>query len=113
MLVSPATADEAARRREQPAFQGGEHGQIITDVVELKFDGRTVRGALFAVAGHPDDCVTVHLGYGRTRAGRVADGAGFNANALRTADALSFGARRRDRDAPATRSRSPARSITT
>ena len=52
-------------------MQGGEHGQIISDVVELRYRGRTVRGALFAVAGHPDDCVTVHLGYGRTRAGRV------------------------------------------
>ena len=29
-----------------------------------------MRGAVFPVAGHPDDCVTVHLGYGRTRAGQ-------------------------------------------
>ena len=36
---------------------------------------------LFPVAGHPDDCVTVHLGYGRTRGGHVGTGAGFNANA--------------------------------
>ena len=62
-------------------MQGGEHGQIISDVVELRYRGRTVRGALFAVAGHPDDCVTVHLGYGRTRAGHVGTGAGFNAYA--------------------------------
>ena len=63
-----------------------------------------MRGALFAVAGHPDDCVTVHLGYGRTRAGRVGTGAGFNANAIRTSDALSFGGGARDRAAPARRS---------
>ena len=31
--------------------------------------------------------MTVHLGYGRTRAGRVAEGAGFNAFTLRTSDA--------------------------
>ena len=37
--------------------------------------------------GQADDTVTVHLGYGRTRAGRVGNGAGFNAYALRTSDA--------------------------
>jgi len=91
VLASPATADKL-KASARPSFQGGEHGQIITDVVELKFKGRSVRGALFAVVGHPDDCVTVHLGYGRTRGGRLAAGAGFNANAIRTSDALSFGA---------------------
>jgi molybdopterin-containing oxidoreductase family iron-sulfur binding subunit len=90
VIASPATA-QALMATESPSFQGGEHGQIITDVVELKFRGRSVRGALFAVAGHADDCVTVHLGYGRSRGGRVAAGAGFNANAIRTSDALSFG----------------------
>jgi Fe-S-cluster-containing dehydrogenase component len=43
------------------------------------------------VPGHPDGCATVHLGYGRTRAGHVGSGTGFNANALRTSDAMSFG----------------------
>ncbi len=90
VLVSPATA-ERLKSAESPSFQGGEHGQIISDVVELKFQGRSVRGTLFPVVGHPDDCVTVHLGYGRTRAGRVGTGAGFNANAIRTSGALSFG----------------------
>ena len=66
--------------------------------------GRTVRGAVSAVArATPDDCVTVHLGYGRTRAGHVGNGAGFNAYALRTSDALWFGARRSRSRRPATR----------
>ncbi|PYR41643.1 MAG: molybdopterin oxidoreductase, partial [Acidobacteria bacterium] len=91
VLVSPATAAKL-RAAGSPAFQGGEHGQIITDLVELRYRARSVRGALFTVVGHPDDCVTVHLGYGRSRGGRVATGAGFNANAIRTSDALSFGA---------------------
>jgi MoCo/4Fe-4S cofactor protein with predicted Tat translocation signal len=90
VITSPATAAKL-NGSESPAFQGGEHGQIIADVVELKLEGRSVRGALFAVVGHPDDCVTVHLGYGRSRGGRVAAGAGFNANAIRTSSALSFG----------------------
>jgi molybdopterin-containing oxidoreductase family iron-sulfur binding subunit len=88
VLVSPRTAD-TLKASESPAFTGGEHGQIVTDVVELKYKGRSVRGALFAVVGHPDDCVTVHLGYGRSRGGRVAAGAGFNANSIRTSDTLS------------------------
>ena len=112
VLASPATADKL-KASEPPSFQGGEHGQIITDVVELKFKGRAVRGALFAVAGHPDDCVTVHLGYGRTRGGRVAAGAGFNANAIRTVRRAVVRLRRWRSRSPATRSRSPAPSTTT
>ena len=34
-----------------------------------------------------DDCVTVHLGYGRWRSGRVGNAAGFNAYAIRTSKA--------------------------
>jgi MoCo/4Fe-4S cofactor protein with predicted Tat translocation signal len=90
VLLSPATAARLKIGGE-PAMQGGEHGQITSDVVELRYKGRAVRGAAFVVVGHPDDAVTVHLGYGRTRAGRVAEGAGFNANALRTSDAMEFG----------------------
>ena len=63
----------------------------MSDIVELRYRGRSVRGAVFAVAGHPDDCVTVHLGYGRARGGRLGSGAGFNAYAIRTSDALWHG----------------------
>ena len=37
------------------------------------------------VPGHADNSVTVHLGYGRSHGGKIATGAGFNANLLRTA----------------------------
>src|SRR5262249_4366194 len=89
VLVSPATAARLSSRN-APAFQGGEHGQIVCDVVELRSGGRVVRGPLFAVIGHAEHCVTVHLGYGRTRAGHIGTGAGFDANAIRTADAPWF-----------------------
>jgi molybdopterin-containing oxidoreductase family iron-sulfur binding subunit len=85
-----ATA-EKLRAVGYPSAQGGEHGQIVSDVVELKYRGRSVRGAVFAVPGHPNDCVTVHLGYGRRSAGQVGNGAGFDAYALRTADSLWAG----------------------
>ncbi len=61
------------------------------EVVELHYRGRSVRAPVWIVPGHPADSVTVHLGYGRTQAGRVGNGAGFNAYALRTSDAPWFG----------------------
>ncbi len=53
------------------------------DVVELELNGKKVEGAVWIQAGHADNSVTVHLGYGRKRAGRVGTGAGFNAYELR------------------------------
>jgi MoCo/4Fe-4S cofactor protein with predicted Tat translocation signal len=90
VMVSPATGDRL-QAAGAPAAQGGEHGQIISHVVELRYRGRTVRGPIFPVAGHPDNCVTIHAGYGRTRAGQLGTGAGFNANRIRTSDAMWFG----------------------
>ncbi|MGH7176194.1 MAG: TAT-variant-translocated molybdopterin oxidoreductase, partial [Tepidisphaeraceae bacterium] len=46
--------------------------------------------AAWIVPGHPDDCVTVHLGYGRRRAGATGTGHGFSAYALRTTAAPWF-----------------------
>ena len=54
------------------------------DVVDLELNGKKVTGAVWIQAGHPDNSITVTLGYGRTRAGRVGTGYGFNAYALRT-----------------------------
>jgi Fe-S-cluster-containing dehydrogenase component len=90
VLVSPATAARLGAASGADAT-GGEHGQVDTDLVELRYRGRSVRGLLFPVEGHPDDCATVHLGYGRERGGRIAAGAGFNANFLRTSDAMWHG----------------------
>ncbi|HTS38619.1 MAG TPA: TAT-variant-translocated molybdopterin oxidoreductase [Candidatus Solibacter sp.] len=54
------------------------------DVVELELNGKKVRGPVWIQAGHPDNSVTITLGYGRTRAGRVGTAQGFNAYELRT-----------------------------
>jgi molybdopterin-containing oxidoreductase family iron-sulfur binding subunit len=85
VLLSPRTAERlgvsiGASSRGAPA-----------DEVELRYQGRALRGPAWIVPGHPDDTVTVHLGYGRKRAGRVGDGLGFDAYALRTSDAPWFG----------------------
>jgi MoCo/4Fe-4S cofactor protein with predicted Tat translocation signal len=60
------------------------------DVVTLELGERKVTGPVWIQAGHPDHSVTVHLGYGRRKAGRAGTGAGFDAYALRTTNALWF-----------------------
>ncbi len=60
------------------------------DVVELELNGKKVKGPVWIQAGHPDNSVTVFLGYGRKRAGRVGTGCGFDAYALRTSAAPWF-----------------------
>jgi molybdopterin-containing oxidoreductase family iron-sulfur binding subunit len=61
---------------------------INVPVVEVKLrDGRSIRGGAWIQPGHPDEAVTLHLGYGRTHAGKVGNGAGFNAYVLRSSQA--------------------------
>ena len=55
------------------------------DQVELAYAGEIVQAPLWLMPGHSLDAVTLHLGYGRTHAGRVGNGAGVNAYALRRA----------------------------
>jgi MoCo/4Fe-4S cofactor protein with predicted Tat translocation signal len=76
-LLSPATAARL--------------GVANNEVVELRYRGRTVKAPVWTLPGQADDTVTVHLGYGRARGGRVADGAGFDGNRIRTSDAPWFG----------------------
>jgi Fe-S-cluster-containing dehydrogenase component len=90
VIASPATLARLGATA-TPALTGGERGQIHASVVEIRYRGRSIKGALFPVAGHPDGAVTLHLGYGRSRSGHVGTNRGFDAGALRTSDALSFG----------------------
>jgi Fe-S-cluster-containing dehydrogenase component len=66
-------------------------GAANGDVLELSRAGRTLEAPVWIVPGHADGAVTLTLGYGRSRAGRVGRGAGFNAYALRTSDAMWSG----------------------
>ncbi|HEV2493135.1 MAG TPA: TAT-variant-translocated molybdopterin oxidoreductase [Terriglobia bacterium] len=68
-LVSPRTAERQKLANE--------------DVVELRYAGRSVRAPVFVMPGHADDSVTVHLGFGRRRAGAIGTGVGFDAYAIR------------------------------
>ncbi len=77
VVLSPATAKRLGLENQR--------------VVELHFGGRSVEGPVWIAPGHPDESVTVHLGYGRTHAGRAGDRSGFNAYLLRTSEAMWSG----------------------
>jgi molybdopterin-containing oxidoreductase family iron-sulfur binding subunit len=86
-LVSPATAERLGL-----GYSIGFKGSVAyADVVELQFQGRVVRAPIWILPGQADDTVTVHLGYGRTRAGRIGNGVGFDAYTLRGSDSLWSG----------------------
>jgi MoCo/4Fe-4S cofactor protein with predicted Tat translocation signal len=76
-------------------YRSGERGCTETDIVKLTVNGRTVEVAAHAMPGLADDVVVFHLGYGRTKAGRVGSPSetgsvapGFNAYAIRATDAF-------------------------
>ena len=85
--ISKLTWDNAAFLAPSTASRLGLQNE---DVVEITYRDRRINAPVWIQPGHAADAVTVHLGYGRTRAGRAAEGAGFNAYALRTSDAPWF-----------------------
>ena len=108
-IISPATAvklgvgmepdgavvqEEMPRRVNRLTYKGGE---VDAEVLRLTFKGKTVTAPVFILPGQPDDVVTLHLGYGRWRSGRVGGNKhddsvrGANAYELRTTDALWSG----------------------
>ena len=72
LLISPALG----------ASRGIETGQLL----EITVGERTLTAAAWIHPGQADASVTLHLGYGRWKAGSVGTEQGFNAYALRTTD---------------------------
>jgi len=72
VIVAPATAAE----------MGVRHG----DVVRVTRSGTSVELPVFVLPGQAPRTVGATLGYGRTRAGRVGSGAGFDVYPLRVGD---------------------------
>jgi MoCo/4Fe-4S cofactor protein with predicted Tat translocation signal len=60
------------------------------DRVELNYRDRRLAAPVWIMPGHADDSATLHLGYGRDRAGRVGSHTGFDAYRLRTSTAPWF-----------------------
>jgi Fe-S-cluster-containing dehydrogenase component len=75
-MISPATASQL--------------GVATHDLVELRYGGRTVRAPVWVLSGQADGSVTVTLGYGQQRGTGAGTGVGFNAYALRSANAPWF-----------------------
>jgi molybdopterin-containing oxidoreductase family iron-sulfur binding subunit len=53
------------------------------DIVELCVGNGKVKAPVMVAPGHPDNSVSIYLGYGREFAGRVGSGQGFNAYIIR------------------------------
>jgi molybdopterin-containing oxidoreductase family iron-sulfur binding subunit len=85
--VTRLTWDNAVIVSEKTA---AELGLKDEDRVEVAANGHSVWGAVWRVPGQPDGAISVALGYGRTRSGRAGNGAGFDANLLRTASAATY-----------------------
>ncbi len=77
-LISPATAEQL--------------GLAPESVVVIELADRAVRAPVWVLPGQADGAVTLHLGYGRQRAGRVGTDIGVDAYRLRTATAFWAGA---------------------
>lgn len=56
------------------------------DVVEVKLGNNRLSGPVWVLPGHANESLTIHLGYGRGRAGHVGNGIGFDANVIRRVD---------------------------
>jgi len=76
-MISPATA------REQKLEDG--------DVISISRGSYKLEAAVMVQPGHTDNCVSISIGYGRVKCGRVGKDVGYNANLIRTSDAYWFG----------------------
>ncbi len=76
VLIGPKMADRMGLKSE--------------NLVDLELNGSKVTAPVWIQAGHPDNSITVFLGYGRRRAGRAGTGAGFDVYPLRSSAAPWF-----------------------
>ncbi|MFN2530283.1 MAG: 4Fe-4S dicluster domain-containing protein, partial [Pyrinomonadaceae bacterium] len=84
-LVSPNTA----RKLGLETNIGRKGGDVYVDTLRITHRGQTIGDAVPAwiMPGQPDNVITLHLGYGRKRTGRVGNNYGYDAYSIRTSDA--------------------------
>ena len=101
-LVSPRTAARLGLNgssNEYNDLAGGEMpipfinskgGNQFSDLVRVRANGLEIgeNVPIWIAPGQPDDVITVYLGYGRKRAGRIGTGLGYNAYDIRRSDAM-------------------------
>jgi MoCo/4Fe-4S cofactor protein with predicted Tat translocation signal len=86
-LLSPRTAEKQGLTH-RVAARGGEHGQILSNVIDIALSNSKVTAAAWILPGQADGVVVLPLGYGRKAAGFTGTNKGFSAYAVRTSDAL-------------------------
>jgi molybdopterin-containing oxidoreductase family iron-sulfur binding subunit len=60
------------------------------DMIAINHGTYKLEAAVMVQPGHADDAISIALGYGRQKCGRVGKDVGFNANAIRTSEAFWF-----------------------
>ncbi len=103
-LISPNTArllrinqgvdskEYGGGAQEGTSFINTKGGNLFSDLVTLNYQGAELKDVPMWIApGQPDDVITIYLGYGRTKAGRIGTGLGYNAYDVLRSDAMSFG----------------------
>jgi molybdopterin-containing oxidoreductase family iron-sulfur binding subunit len=85
-LVSPNTAQRLGLEN----TVGRKGGDIFVSRIRIENRGLSLICPVWITPGQPDSTVTVHLGYGRKRAGLVGSELGFDAYNLRVSDAPWF-----------------------
>ncbi|MGI8555546.1 MAG: 4Fe-4S dicluster domain-containing protein [Pyrinomonadaceae bacterium] len=105
-LISPNTArrlglNQVGRERdpqtgaaEGTSFINTKGGNLFADLVTLQYQGAEIEQGVpvWVQPGQPDDVVTIYMGYGRAKAGRIGTGLGYNAFDVRRSNAMYFGA---------------------
>ncbi|MBP6004272.1 MAG: TAT-variant-translocated molybdopterin oxidoreductase [Pyrinomonadaceae bacterium] len=103
-LVSPKTAAKLGINTGNDAreFVGGAQGTSFintkggnqfSDLFTVKYQGADISKPvpMWITPGQPDDVITLFMGYGRTRAGKVGTGIGYSAFDVRRSDAMNYG----------------------
>lgn len=103
-LISPKTAERLGinQGNDKDEYSGGERGtsfintkggNMFSDLVKLQYQGSEISKPvpMWIAPGHPDDVITIYMGYGRTRAGKIGTGIGYSAFDVRRSDAMNFG----------------------
>ena len=62
------------------------------DIIILEYKGRSLITPACIMPGQANNSIALAMGYGHTAPGLLSNGVGFNANVLRTKDALNFDA---------------------
>jgi molybdopterin-containing oxidoreductase family iron-sulfur binding subunit len=69
---------------------GRKGGDIEVSQIRVSYRNMTITCPVWIMPGQPDNTITIHLGYGRRRAGAVGNGHGFDAYNIRTSDSPWF-----------------------